>query len=116
MYAAEHKKWTGVSNDTILDNARLMASKCEVRVSLPLVPGVNDSEENLTRTAEFMQSLGITSIDLEPLHRLGESKYEFLGRESPFSRFQAVTDEELSDAVRIVEACGIKATKGRMIP
>lgn len=116
MSPAEHKKWTGESNDIILDNARLMARKCEVRVSLPLVPGVNDSEENLTRTAEFMQSLGINHIDIEPLHRLGESKYEFLGRQSPFSCFQPVTEGKLSDAVRIVESCGIKATKGRMIP
>lgn len=116
MSAREHKRWTGVSNRLILENAKLMAAMCEVRVSLPLVARINDSEENVREMVEFMLSLGIRDIDVEPLHKLGESKYEFLGLKSPFTDFQRITDERLDDIVRIIGSYGMKVTKGRMIP
>lgn len=113
MSPREHEKWTGVSNELILKNAELMASRCNTRISLPLVSGVNDSEENIKRTIEFAASLGIKDIDIVPFHRLGESKYQFLGLKSPFSAFKKISDKKVSDAVRIAESYGLEATKGR---
>jgi len=114
MSPIKHKQWTGVSNELILKNAELMASRCNVRVSLPLVSGINDSEENVKQTIEFTASLGIKYIDVIPLHKLGESKYQFLGLKSPFSNFRKVPDEQVDDVVKMIESYGLTATIGRV--
>ena len=78
----QHKKLTGVENRLILQNAKKateIGKKMIIRV--PIVPGYNDSEENLRAIAEFTRSLKrVEEIHLLPYHRLGESKYERLGR------------------------------------
>ena len=43
-----HKKYTGVSNEKILNNAKiLMKSDKPFRFRVPLIPGVNDTRENI---------------------------------------------------------------------
>jgi pyruvate formate lyase activating enzyme len=78
-----HKAGTGVSNDLILENARRIRHDLRVpmRIRVPVVPGVNDSEENIKATARFVaEELGVsTPIHLIPYHRLGSAKYDLLG-------------------------------------
>ncbi|MDA8226404.1 MAG: glycyl-radical enzyme activating protein [Desulfitobacterium hafniense] len=77
-----HKRYTGVDNTLILNNARrLGASGVKMVVRLPIIPGYNDSEENLKMTAEFTCSIGVNEIHLLPYHIFGSSKYYQLGRE-----------------------------------
>jgi pyruvate formate lyase activating enzyme len=113
MSPTEHEKGTGITNEVILENAKLMARKCKVRISLPLIPKFNDSEDNVRKTAEFACSLGISAIDIEPLHKLGTSKYEYLDLKSPFSDFEDVTEEKVKEVIKIIESHGLKTTKRR---
>jgi len=77
-----HKHITGVSNSLILQNARrLSATGVELVVRMPVVPGFNDSKENLVRTAEFAREIGVTEMHLLPYHEFGRQKYQQLGRE-----------------------------------
>jgi pyruvate formate lyase activating enzyme len=108
-----HKKLTGASNELILKNAKLMASKCNTRISLPLIKGINDSEENIRNTIEFVASLNLEYIDVEPFHKLGRSKYKMLGMKDPFSNFKDVPSEEADKVIEMIESYGLKATKGR---
>lgn len=113
MNPAEHERWTGVSNELILKNAEMMTQTCEVRISLPLMSGVNDSEENIRNTSQFAAELGIKYIDVVPFHRLGDSKYEFLGLESPFSNFEEPSNEKVLFIMELIESYNLKVTKGR---
>lgn len=82
---AVHKRWTGVSNENILEAIRYWATVMpgQLWISVPLVPGVHDAAE-LMAIAAFLGSLpGYPLIRLIPYHRLGESKYAALGREKP---------------------------------
>jgi pyruvate formate lyase activating enzyme len=115
MDSEKHKKYTGVGNELILHNARIMARRCEVRISLPLIPGLNDSYENIRATAEFAKSLGVKYIDIEPLHKFGDHKYRFLGLESPYKHLTEPTREEVLSVKREIESMGIQATVGRMM-
>jgi len=110
----EHRIWTGVSNELILENAKLMASKTEVRISLALIPGVNDSKENIDQTADFVRSIGIKYIDVLPFHRLGQGKYQSLGLKWAF-KCKKVSDKEVQKAMERIEARGLMVTKGRMM-
>ena len=51
-----------------------------VQFRLPLIPGFNDSDDNIRDTAEFVKNHAITGtgIQLMPYHRAGHSKYDAL--------------------------------------
>ena len=79
-----HKKWTGVSNATILANIRRVSEEFPdkpLHARLPLIPGINDSEENIGETIEFCKQLpSCQELEILPYHRLGSSTYEYLER------------------------------------
>jgi pyruvate formate lyase activating enzyme len=110
-----HRQGTGVDNRLILENAGLMASMTAVRISLPLIPGYNDSEKNLSETAKFALSLGVDHIDINPLHRLGTDKYTCLGLTSPYETIGALEKQDVLKARDIVKGHGLKVTVGRMM-
>jgi len=71
-----HRRYTGVSNALVLENlAALAHSHANVRLRIPVVPGVNDDPENLQAAARLAASLpGVGPIDLLPYHDLGRHK------------------------------------------
>ena len=78
-----HRRYTGLGNELILSNLRKLAGLgAPIRVRVPLIPGVNLTEENLRQTAAFVEALGgaVRSVDLLPFHKLGTAKYQALGR------------------------------------
>ena len=77
----KHRCLTGVGNELILENLRQIL-KCPVSVyiRIPLIPGYNDSSDDLRAAASLISSLdGSLHIDLLPYHRFGAAKYEMLG-------------------------------------
>ena len=56
MESAKHKTHTGVSNTLILDNVRKIYHERQIPLlaRVPVVPGFNDSVENITATARFV--------------------------------------------------------------
>lgn len=76
-----HKQITGVYNDRILLNASLISQKgLPMYIRIPLIPGINDSETNISDTARFVSMLDSRpQVYLLPYHNYGESKYEALG-------------------------------------
>lgn len=82
MDDGKHRRYTGVSNDKILQNYRtLAASGIPFITRIPLIPTVNDTVENLTQTARFMKECGVHSIELLPYNKMAGGKYLMLGRE-----------------------------------
>jgi pyruvate formate lyase activating enzyme len=83
MDPVKHKKMTGASNRLILSNLKkLSKSGVPIVLRLPLIPGFNIDEDNLTKTAEFLAKLeNVTEVNLMPFHQLGKDKYLRLGRE-----------------------------------
>ena len=87
MDPERHKVLTGVDNALILENLQRLCRELPRRggrviVRLPLVPGCNDGEENLTASARFVSALeGTPELNLLPYHDLGSSKYEMIGAE-----------------------------------
>lgn len=97
MDEEKHKKYTGESNRTILENLkRLAENEKKIVIRLPLVPGINDDEKNLLRTAEFLRSLKVvTQISLLPFHKLGKDKYKGLGKRDLSESFNSLSEERL---------------------
>lgn len=86
-----HKKFTGVSNGIILENARTL---CEGEkpfvIRIPVIPGVNDNEENFRKTAEWIaDAKNLQKVELLPYHKTAGAKYGMLGKE-----YQPIFDTE----------------------
>jgi pyruvate formate lyase activating enzyme len=73
-----------------------MSKSIEIRV--PLIPGLNDSEENIQALSAFMKELGLRRIHLLPYHNYGMTKYERLGMEYELRELQPL---ETKDVERI---------------
>jgi len=115
MDSQKHLEATGVPNNVILHNATLMANKVRIRVSLPLIPGFNNSKDNLEKTAAFSKSIGAESVDINPIHALGAHKYQYLGLQSPYVGFKKVTQKDIEKAKNIFQSYGLGITIGRMM-
>ncbi len=77
-----HRRWTGVSNATILANLRWLSSKGKrLWIRYPLIPEVNDSERDLADLGRFVARLpGVDALQILPYHAAGERKFAHLGR------------------------------------
>lgn len=83
MDSAKHKAFTGRGNELMLENAEKIASSGQTRLSIrvPVVPGFNDTAREIKAIAAFADRLpGVEEIYLLPYHRLGQDKYQWLGR------------------------------------
>jgi pyruvate formate lyase activating enzyme len=104
-----HLSATGVDNRPILDNARrLAASGAEVLFRVPVIPGINDSPEELQAIAAFLSGLGDKfQVEVMPFHRLGLNKYRALGRNYPLENTQP-SEQSTETAKQVLSAAGIK--------
>ncbi len=77
-----HKKYTGVANALILRNLEALdKAGASVRVRLPLIGMVNDSEENIEAMGRFLSGLShINDVDILVYHDLAGPKYKKLSQ------------------------------------
>ena len=81
--STKHRAFTGKGNELMLENARKIADSGQTKLSIrvPVIPTFNDSPEEIRDIALFADKLsGVEDIYLLPYHRLGQDKYEGLGR------------------------------------
>ena len=78
----KHRRYTGVSNELILRNLRqLIALGRPMRIRVPLIPTVNDTEENMEATAALLEgAVNLEKVELLPYNRAAGAKYAGVGR------------------------------------
>lgn len=105
----KHKEYTGQSNEIILRNARIIArSNVPTIIRVPVIPGFNDSVENIQAIANFACSLeNVKEMHLLPYHRLGQNKYKYLNREYKAKDLTPLTDENVGPLKKVVENSGL---------
>jgi pyruvate formate lyase activating enzyme len=112
MDDARHQRLTGVPNGQILDNARLLASRgAALQIRMPVIPKLNDSRDNLVRTAEFCVELGtaVKTVQLLPYHNMGRSKYERIGREYRIKNLEPPSEEYMDRVLELFRSYGLPA-------
>ncbi len=119
MNSNMHRMKTGVENELILQNIAAAASSDwhgRLIIRIPIVPGYNDSAENMQATADLMLRLALTEVNLLPFHRLGQSKYEQLGLNYEYAHTPAPSQAMLTACQAIFENAGIHCYVGSETP
>jgi pyruvate formate lyase activating enzyme len=111
MDDAVHERLTGVGNALILENVgRVAKAGFPLIIRFPLIPGVNDSRENLEDTARFVAERLGSSIPIEilPYHALGRGKAQAIGEAPILGGISDPSSEVLLQARARFEALGVR--------
>jgi len=109
-----HKRYTGVDNQLILENAiRIADMGKDMTVRMILVPGVNDNEDEVVGRLKFIKKLGNhVKVDLIKYHKLGAGKYASLGMIEMMEGTPECSDDIAEYAANHARNMGIAVTIG----
>jgi pyruvate formate lyase activating enzyme len=94
----KHQEGTGATNSLLLANLVKLKEAfpdLSLKVRTPLIPGFNDSEEEIAKIVDFIKSMPNTEYELLGYHRMGTPKYTYLGREYPLADQQLLDEKHL---------------------
>ncbi|MCK4257488.1 MAG: glycyl-radical enzyme activating protein [Halanaerobiales bacterium] len=109
----KHKKYIGVSNVLILENLKkLSESDKKIFARIPAIPGINDDDENIIKTGEFLSKLKIDQVNLLPYHNIGIDKYKKLGMTYKVQNVKVPSDEKMNQLSEILKRMGLNVKIG----
>lgn len=107
------KEFTKGDAALILQNLKkLVMSAKQIIVRTPVIPGFNDSPEEIQKIARLVKSLGIKELQMLPYHRYGQSKYSLMGRKYVFQGPQQVEAERMLALQDTASREGLKVQVG----
>jgi len=112
MDSKRHEVLTGVPNELIHKNAVFLAENGgALQIRVPVIPKLNDGEENLRKTAEFCVTLGnaVTLVQLLPYHKAGRSKYDRLGWKYKLTNVEPPSNEFMDNTLEMFKSYGLPA-------
>jgi len=80
----QHQQYTGVPNELIKENLKKLRQAfpdIDIIVRTPIIPGINDDEENILAITDFLQDIPIQDYELLAFHNFGAQKYDQLGKD-----------------------------------
>ena len=110
-----HFKYTGVSNKIIFDNlAFILNNGGNVIIRYPVIPGVNDSENDISLLRKFIlkQNGKIKEIDFLPFHNIANNKYKKLNMDNTFKDTPSLNKADLVGLKSQFEEIGLKVKIG----
>ncbi len=107
--SAKHMEFTTKDNELILKNARLIAQNAKrLIIRVPVIPGFNDTKEEIAQIAEFTRSLpNVDEIHLLPYHRMGKDKYDGLSRPYLMGDVPSPTAERMQTLLEVCKGYGL---------
>ncbi|MEY7999013.1 glycyl-radical enzyme activating protein [Clostridium sp. Mt-5] len=110
MDGKRHRELTGVDNSIILENIKKIGELNKpVVVRIPLVKGINDTEENIVSAAKYVKKhVPCGKMEILPYHNLGESKYETIGWDRFKHTFDTPSQEEIKKVKKWIYDVGVE--------
>jgi pyruvate formate lyase activating enzyme len=107
----KHCEFTGQDNRRIIDNiTRLSKIHNNIILRIPVIPGVNDSGDDIDEFAKIIKTFGkgIKGIELLKYNNLAESKYNIAGKDYTNFADRSQTDGEMEKiCLSLKEKCNI---------
>ena len=112
-----HKRYTGTSNECILENlahtARLLRTHLHPEalwVRTPVIPGATDSDENIAGIGHFLSTLpekAVSRWELCAFNHLCADKYTRLGKTWDFADADPVEEQTMEHLAAVARSSGI---------
>lgn len=106
----KHSSHPSVKPDLVFANVtRLASQNVRIWIRVPVIPGWNDTAEEMERLAAFAKTLGgsVESVQLLPFHATADFKYRLLGRTWSFEGAGEIPAERMEAFRAIFESHGL---------
>lgn len=106
----KHRSWTGLSNVRILENiTHAAAQHPKVLIRVPLIGGVNNSEEDISDFLKFFSSVKGDNVSVEILryHEFGRKKWEECGFQYTMTDSARICADEVDAFIKRIKDAGI---------
>lgn len=102
----KHKKLTGYDNANVLKMAQYVSEKgIPMWIRHVLVPGLTDSEDDLTSMRKFIKTLKtVEKVEVLPYHTLGVFKWEKLNLKYPLPGVKTPNEADIKRAKQLLHA------------
>lgn len=109
-----HRIHTGASNVLVLENLKKVGrSGAPIEIRMPIVPGINDAEEEILLAARFLTGIrSIRRVQLLPYHKLGQSKYRRLGKEYKLPEQKPPGRDQMEEIAAWIRPFGLEVEVG----
>ena len=114
MDDTKHREFTGVPNQLILQNLRKLSELGHsLIVRVPIIPGLNDDDENIHQIGEFVSTLPhLNGLDVLPYHNIAMDKYLNLGKPYRLFETRRPSNERLAEIAQRLNQFGLDVTLG----
>lgn len=112
--ADKHKEWTGVDNNIIFKNLRYISEVgAELIVRVPVVPGFNDTIDEIKEIVSFVESLKVVKqINLLPYNSGGVSKGRRLIQSKDILQSTPPQIDKMNELEEVVNSFGFQVKEG----
>ena len=109
----KHQKFCGVSNGPILNNLRILSERGnKIIIRFPLIPEVNDDNDNVEELGAFVSSLrNVKDLSILPYHNIGIVKSKRLKGPAAFTG-QLPTEKKIFNIKKKLEKFGLRTRIG----
>lgn len=104
---ARHLEYTGLDNRLILENGKKIAGRVKTWLRMPLIPGINDSEEMIAALADTALDWDVEKVSILPYHEGGRSKAEQAGMKYPMPEVTPPDDDRLEEITNMMAKAGV---------
>jgi pyruvate formate lyase activating enzyme len=110
----KHRKYTGVSNELILDNLKMLSDEgAEISVRVPVIPGINDDKGEMAAIAGLVSDLpGVVELAVLPYHGTASQKYERFGMEYLLGDLEEPREEDIETLAGFFRGKGLNVRTG----
>ena len=105
----KHLKFTGVKSESIIENLqKLLNRNVNVELRIPVIPGVNDSREEIQMYINFLRNSikNAPKIHLLPYHNIADNKYQKLNVEYRMENIEKVNGLNIDSYKQELESAG----------
>jgi len=111
----QHKKWTGVSNQLILKNLKILVETgAKINIRIPLIKNVNSGSAEITEMARFICRLPGEKplVNLLPYHNIASGKYRKLEMKYKIQDMEEPSETDILKSVAIFNQFKIEVEVG----
>ncbi len=114
MDEAQHRRFTGLSNELILRNLQMLSARGHhIFLRVPIIPGVNDDGDSVRQIGAFAAALPhLDRVDILPYHGAAAEKHHRLNKVYGLPDTRPPSDERMADVAQILEEFGLQVQIG----